>query len=51
VMWKVAPLIAMAILPAIQAGIFVWNGNYPMALMMVGFTFANSAAAWIGIET
>jgi len=50
-MWKVIPLIAMAILPAIQAGIFAWNGNYPPAVMMVGFTFANSAAAYMGMQS
>ena len=48
--WKVAPLIAMAILPFIQAAMFLYTGSPPHALLMVGIGIANGSLAWVGMD-
>ena len=46
--WKLAPLIAMTILPIIQAATFFYNGNMAHASLMVGIAIANGSLAWAG---
>ena len=50
-MWKIAPLIAMTILPAIQAVVFVWDGNFPLAGLVIGFAIANASTAYVAMHS